>query len=153
LEDVRPYETTINWSQHRQLEWGDFKGEFPGDENYAAVSHNGIEAMAGLTRRSDVKVKAIFYTQTSWVETTTLSSDVLLHEQTHFDLTELYARKMRLAFDASGPDATLMLNFIYRNLVLRRRRSTLRLRMEHIRLPRQPGSECTPGTGRATYVS
>jgi hypothetical protein len=51
------------------------------------------------------------------VETTTLSSDVLLHEQTHLDLTELYARKMRLVFDASGPDATLMLNFIYNKYI------------------------------------
>ncbi len=38
---------------------------------------------------------AEFYTNTSWVKPARKSAELLRHEQGHFDITELYARKMR----------------------------------------------------------
>jgi predicted secreted Zn-dependent protease len=45
----------------------------------------------------EIRVEAEFYPNTSWVKQARRSVELLRHEQGHFDLTEVYARKMKKA--------------------------------------------------------
>src|SRR5258707_8332834 len=47
-------------------------------------------------------VKAVFYRYTSWDKVKDTTKYLLAHEQLNFDITELYARKMRKAFKGLG---------------------------------------------------
>lgn len=45
----------------------------------------------------EIRVEAEFYVNSSWVKAGRKSVELLRHEQGHFDLTEVYARKMKKA--------------------------------------------------------
>ena len=92
------------WSLARPLTWADFEGTPPtgGVEGARTVYELSYESRCrGLTFQ--FQVTAIFLPEQSWVRRRVLadrdeSSRVLRHEQTHFDLTEVYARRMRKYF-------------------------------------------------------
>lgn len=102
VENPRIYEKQINWSESRKLEWEDFRAENePHAYNATALTYCGIEfGVSALTSlyASNTKyiVKCIFYPEKSWVTTDTAqrTDDVLKHEQIHFDLCEVYARRL-----------------------------------------------------------
>jgi hypothetical protein len=54
----------------------------------------------------DVRVEVEFYPNSSWVKPGRKSTELLKHEQGHFDLTELYARKAEKQYDADTKDGT-----------------------------------------------
>lgn len=89
---------SIRWSKEVKLEWKDFKGAVPfGDiGNKKAISSLEILA-SGIDFYEDsipvFKIETYFYKKGSWAILKT--DDVLLHEQGHFDITEIYARKLR----------------------------------------------------------
>ena len=102
VEDPKVYETTIAWSEHRKLTWDDFKGEpdlvnFP---NALAVTNSGMsyESERQLFTNGKVFIQSMFNTYQSWVLPEGRTEYVLRHEQIHFDLTEIYTRKLRKAF-------------------------------------------------------
>ncbi|MCB0792102.1 MAG: DUF922 domain-containing protein [Flavobacteriales bacterium] len=89
------------WPEHPTLAWSDFKGD-PGTlpEGFAAITHTEISA-SYATDASGVRthVECWFVPTLSPVSRTGRTSTMLLqHEQGHFDLTEVYARKLRQAF-------------------------------------------------------
>jgi hypothetical protein len=93
-------DSLIFWNQNRLLNWSDFKGEkdtlnFPGK---AAVSYLSRIHIRNFDLDSDepiFEVKTIFFRNKSfYVDTSEL---LLEHEQVHFNIEELYTRKMRLA--------------------------------------------------------
>lgn len=92
----------IPWTAH-QLSWDDFQGTPNNASNYGAVTSSGMSYNyhyqgAAIT----IEVKAIFYRKQSWVKPIGRDESGLKHEQGHFDLAELYARKLRKALrDAS----------------------------------------------------
>ena len=94
----------ILWQADRKLTWQDFKGKVEKDTisdltvarvcvkidiTYINDSENGIPKF---------KVESFMIPKLSW----TIIDDAynLEHEQLHFDLTEIYARKTRRAFDS-----------------------------------------------------
>lgn len=99
-------QSTIEWSKDRKLTWSDFKA-VPDEEilAYALTSYkieiqpsdvlvdldNNIQNYESLT------AVANFYSYHSWVYEK--NDYLLLHEQLHFDIAELYASKMRLEFE------------------------------------------------------
>ncbi len=87
---------TILWGV-KEITWADFKGE--PDTNSIDEAHiTYFMSREGnyITRDSLVYiVKALFKAKRSWTKT---NSDYILgHERVHFDLTELYIRKIRKA--------------------------------------------------------
>jgi hypothetical protein len=89
----------LRWEQHPALSWADFQGHprrTTGEPS--AVTDTGfrlqLECREGVL---DIHVEAEFYPSSSWVKPLRKSPELLQHEQGHFDLTELYARKMRKA--------------------------------------------------------
>ena len=94
----------ISWEAGRKLSWADFKGDVPETKQVAATTASGIsysfqsEGKRGRYR-VDYEVTALFYPQKSWYHRELCDSVVLRHEQLHFDITELYARRMRTLMD------------------------------------------------------
>ena len=91
---------TIIWSQNRKLIWNDFKGQPDNNEMNKASTFAGLELMSFYTKGSIPKLNVICYfiKSKSWVKVE--NEDYLAHEQVHFDIWELYARKIRKSFDS-----------------------------------------------------
>jgi hypothetical protein len=90
----------IPWSADRKLTWEDFKGKPLKTEWAAATTASGISYEFSTSGTLDnlkvnFKVYTDFYPQKSWYRPEMCNSVVLSHEQLHFDISELFARKMR----------------------------------------------------------
>jgi hypothetical protein len=98
-------ENAMPWSATRRLVWRDFKGKPATSGNEGARTAHAIH-FAWICRpggRFEFKVTAGFLPNRSWVKRVVLQSAtesvrVLRHEQTHFDISELYARHIRRRF-------------------------------------------------------
>lgn len=94
----------IVWSADRPLHWDDFRATPRGRALTGAVTHSTIKVTPKAnqwTGRVAVSVQATFACNKSWVREKARSSEYLLnHEQRHFDIAELYARKLRKALQA-----------------------------------------------------
>lgn len=85
------------WNEHGKLSWSDFRGpvEAISDES-AAATHCGIGFKTCTVQgKPKVIVYNTFYTNRSWVKNDAKIQSVLDHEQGHFDLCEIYTRKLR----------------------------------------------------------
>ena len=89
----------FTWEQHPALNWSDFKGRAPRTMGEpSAMTDTGFRVQLECRDGAlDIRVAAEFYLSSSWVKTARKSAELLRHEQGHFDITELYARKMRKA--------------------------------------------------------
>lgn len=89
----------IYWDENRQLSWNDFEGEPRHDiEQISALTSSGIVHYKGCKDGKIIyKVQAYFEKNESWVKDVARTDHHLHHEQLHFDITELYARKLRRA--------------------------------------------------------
>lgn len=88
------------WKPDFRLSWNDFKGSIPENSNAAATTASGISYnfstyYEGKEIKIDFKVQSFFYPTKSWYKPKVCNEVTLLHEQLHFDITELYARKLR----------------------------------------------------------
>lgn len=93
-------DAVITWDSNRPLTWNDFKGPIPPDDVAAATTASGItyRYSANLMHHEvalSFEVEAHFYPDQSWYKPTLCDDHVLGHEQLHFDITELFARKMK----------------------------------------------------------
>lgn len=92
-------ELTICWREGRKLEWRDFQGK--PDAILTQIGTAAVAATSAPIRYSIIKqgngisiqVKVEFLKDRSW--TTDTTKNVLQHEQLHFDIAELYGRKIR----------------------------------------------------------
>jgi hypothetical protein len=88
------------WDPGYRLQWEDFRGTPPGSRRVAATTASGISYSYRTmgqegAYRLDYEVTAYFYPDRSWYHPELCDSVVLSHEQLHFDISEIYARKMR----------------------------------------------------------
>lgn len=89
---------TIYWSPCYKLKWDDFKGTPDTPSKYGAVSRPGIKYYLSANEDSfNVRVICFFIKSKSWSKLKS-SDTLLMHEQIHFDIAELFARKLRKAF-------------------------------------------------------
>ena len=104
---------SLRWSASRPLTVADFQGRPRPNEAHAALTSTNINS--GASCRNNIfmgTARASFDPATSWVrEAATLTPALLRHEQLHFDLTEVYARRLRqqllalrVPCDAMGPE-------------------------------------------------
>lgn len=97
-----PESEVIYWSADRKLTWADFRGK--PDYNYtdvSALTSSGVLHLKGCQDgRIVYKIYAYFEKQQSWVKPEALTQHHLQHEQIHFDITQLYARKLEQALDS-----------------------------------------------------
>ena len=108
----------FSWSENRKLTWDDFQGPIKASsERSAAATHCGI---GFKTFNADGKPRVLvyntFYSNQSWVRPDAKLPEILQHEQGHFDINEIYTRKMRArmdSFDFNVSDVKAALMAIY----------------------------------------
>lgn len=101
LHDVIEHEQGLPWSADRRLTWADFQAAAPttGVEG-ALTAYNLLYGVRCVGVAFHYDVAAVFLPRQSWVKAVVLADSderarTLKHEQTHFDLTEVYARRLR----------------------------------------------------------
>jgi hypothetical protein len=98
-------EAAFAWTARRPLTWADFTGQPPDDAGASAArTHytiiDGVQCARGTF---EYRVVAAFKPRESWVRLSILPTAAeraraLRHEQTHFDLSEVHARRLRRYF-------------------------------------------------------
>lgn len=92
-------EDFIKWSNEIKIRWSDFHGNLQQNTPVAAVSFVGI-VYKTITKSYEfylLEVYASFDRNKSCVWMEKASDSLLVHEQGHFNLAEIYSRKMRKA--------------------------------------------------------
>lgn len=94
----------VPWSAQRPLAWSDFQGAPPKDGPAGAMTaYTLYYAWKCSGHEFEFRAVAGFRPRDSWVKAVILDDPLqrrsaLTHEQTHFDLSELHARRMRQYF-------------------------------------------------------
>jgi len=88
------------WSEDRKLSWDDFRGTPAREGGYVASTNSGISFSYSIKQDQngwslDYTVRSNFYPNRSWYLPEFADAYILAHEQTHFDISELHARKFR----------------------------------------------------------
>jgi hypothetical protein len=88
---------SLHWSANRPLVLADFEGRpRPGESHAALTSATMVAKVACRSNQFTGSVQAAFDPTRSWVrDPATMTAKLLHHEQLHFDITEVYARRLR----------------------------------------------------------
>ncbi len=95
----------IFWDKNRKLEWADFQSKSrPNTSNAAATTFCGISYLLNSPTKKftsgQVKIESFFIPSKSWAHLEHKTDIILMHEQSHFDIAELFARRFRkIIFD------------------------------------------------------
>ncbi|MBA3705307.1 MAG: hypothetical protein H0W84_05250 [Bacteroidetes bacterium] len=82
----------ILWSKDYSLQWKDFKGPVKQDEGFDAMTAYSIESGK---EKNKFGIFCYFEKNKSWHIKKKVTDSLLKHEQYHFNLAEVYARKIR----------------------------------------------------------
>lgn len=84
------------WDKNVKLTWGDFTGIVPVNPQHGAITHAGINYTSSFINDTlNLDIIACFTKNQSWVDVEKESDYALDHEQRHFDIAEINARKFR----------------------------------------------------------
>lgn len=92
------HDSIVTWSGAHKLLVSDFKGKVPKNTKWAANTSYilYVEGSVGKSNIPEYIIEARFNRYLSWIKVNT--NGVLAHEQLHFDIAELFARKMLQKF-------------------------------------------------------
>ncbi len=86
----------ILWQPDRPLTWDDFKGKPKRRFAAASTSYDILKNVsANNTASATLSIQAVFFCKDSWRNKYWTDNTVLEHEQKHFDIVELFSRKLR----------------------------------------------------------
>jgi len=99
-------EDAILWHPKQRLSWANFKAEPIEGSKVAATTASGLSYQFSATEADgkyelDYSVNTFFYPNRSWYQPKICDEVILSHEQLHFDISELFARKMRKIMDTT----------------------------------------------------
>lgn len=106
------------------ITWENFEAQPDENSSFHANTSAGLSYSWGLTNGNGVieleyEVKSYFNKQGSWVKSGSKNEYLLKHEQVHFDITELHARKLRkklseINLNSLGKEPREVLNNYYK---------------------------------------
>lgn len=91
----------IYWSENVKLNWGNFKSKINNQRGDNVVAYTNCGWIYSYVKSSNpkvpvkIKIQTVFNEDKSWKDVKRINDYVLLHEQKHFDVAEVYARKLR----------------------------------------------------------
>jgi hypothetical protein len=86
----------IYWKEEARLNWDDFHGKaVSSDPNKAYTYYQTTMGSKFSGDQVELTVRVYFEKNKSWVKTDGKTEKLLRHEQLHFDIGELYTRKLR----------------------------------------------------------
>ena len=90
-------ENRISWNANRRLTWDDFQADPEWWNNdIAAITSSVIQYKYSCENgKLNYSVKSIFLMDESWVKKKAKTAHYLAHEQLHFDVTEVFTRKLK----------------------------------------------------------
>ena len=93
----------IKWTADNKLSWENFEAKAAGKMFEAAKSEFKVDfKYQGKVKEGEMifefDVTPMFIPEKSWCNKERATYELLMHEQLHFDITELFARKMRKKF-------------------------------------------------------
>lgn len=96
------FSQNIDWDKGEKLTWSDFTGESNTSSKYHASTQSGVQYGSSWSGSSNeltlnFTVFAYFDKTRSWVKPWKGTERLLEHEQLHFDISELHARKLKQA--------------------------------------------------------
>lgn len=94
-------QNTLIWTETTPLNWADFTGRIIDSSRFDAESFAEVKYDYVVNQSGEVhfKVYANFNKNTSWCRPDRRSQALLKHEQLHFDIAALYAKKLKELFD------------------------------------------------------
>lgn len=100
----------IFWDENRKLEWVDFQSKTqPNTSKTAATTFCGISYLLNSSTKKftskQVKIESFFVPSKSWAHLEHRTNLILMHEQSHFDIAELFARRFRKIISDKTMDA------------------------------------------------
>jgi hypothetical protein len=84
----------IAWNENNKLNWDCFKGKSDNSNN-RAITCSTIYCKFEESNNLTINIRACFIKKESWKKDKLPSDYHLSHEQKHFDIAEIYARKLR----------------------------------------------------------
>lgn len=113
----------IRWSTERPLTWEDFRATPEESNRWSANTNSGISYSWSYSTASGEpvlihEVFSNFYPNHSWVKKVRDKEYLLAHEQLHFDISEIHARKLRKALSNYEASESIKkdLKKIYKNV-------------------------------------
>jgi hypothetical protein len=99
VRDIKGDNDTLSWSDARKLTWEDFKARPDNNSTNAALTSSGIEFKYGYNNgKFSYTIDCMFEKKKSWGKVRT--DYILAHEQGHFDISEIHARKLNKALQS-----------------------------------------------------
>lgn len=112
IANAADYEEEIIWHEERKLAIRDFKGSIE-KRPFQAATMSSFEYFSErnpINGKAAVKARSLFYCPMSYFKRSESDSLILAHEQLHFDITELFARKFIKKIAESVPNYQTLLN-------------------------------------------
>lgn len=106
VPDLTPYEKEVLWSPSRRLKQADFKGSIE-NRPFEAATNAGIRYYyTGQVFQGSVQltIETYFDCQNSYFKGTHNAPFTLAHEQVHFDIVELHARRLAKTLQEQAPN-------------------------------------------------
>lgn len=91
----------IYWSENVKLDWSNFKSKINNQRGTNVVAYTNCGWIYSYVKSSNpkapikIEINTVFNEDKSWKDVKRINDYVLLHEQKHFDVAEVYARKLR----------------------------------------------------------
>lgn len=100
----KPIQDTVTYRNYNILKWTDFKADVPENTPFSASVSTGMSYKWSYSTSRGVidfryNIEAKLYRNFSWSIYDKDKEAVLKHEQIHFEITELFARKFRKALE------------------------------------------------------
>lgn len=106
-------EEGVPWSDSFKFTWDDFKASPNYQSDAVAITASGITFGYSVSTSNgnvidfSTEIFAHFYPEQSWVKPEEQTDYILAHEQYHFNITELHARKFRQRVAQLKPHNTI----------------------------------------------
>ncbi len=102
VETTATADVKLYWDELNSLSWEHFKPVVERSNNDAAMSSIAIESRSVIDKTGAfIRVRAVFDPQKSWVKNDCKTAYILNHEQMHYNIVEIFARKLRKAIATS----------------------------------------------------
>lgn len=91
----------IEWKENKKLVWSNFKSEINNQRGKDIVAYTHCGWVYSVVKSSNpkgaakVNIETVFNEDKSWKDAEKINDYVLNHEQKHFDIAEIFARKIR----------------------------------------------------------
>jgi hypothetical protein len=90
------------WNEKIPLQWADFLGKVNDQSKFDAEAFTSVKYsyLFDSAGNYSFTVQACFDRTTSWIKQERSCENLLQHEQAHFSISQLYARKLTIAFES-----------------------------------------------------